>query len=165
MILLLAGLWLPRIGGAGLSSLALRLLVVALVVRFCIPVVGVTSRALYDAFLADRYERSTESLEVIRGKVRMPIVPPEGGEEGEAGLLDQLRRRYEGTREALNIQARLEALRETVEAGIDHITSLMIVFLLQTVVLPLLVLWGLVRLARALFRTSRFARVRGPAPA
>jgi hypothetical protein len=162
MVLLLAGLWIPRVGRPGLGSLGLRLLVAAVVVRFCIPVIGVTSQALYEAFLAERYQESTESLEVIRGKIRVPIVRPEDGGEEEQGLLDQLRSKYEGTREALNVQARLEALRDTVEAGIDHITSLMIVFLLQTVVIPLLVLWGLVRLAKALFRTSRPAMVRGP---
>jgi hypothetical protein len=166
MLLLLLGLWIPRTGGAGMGSLAVRLLAVAVVVRFCIPVVGVTSGALYDTFLAERYTRSTESLEVIRGKVRMPIVRP-GGEEGrDGGLLDELRRKYEGTREALNVQARLEALRDTVEEGIDHITSLMIVFLLQTIVLPLMVLWGLVKLAKALFRTpARPTGGREPAPA
>jgi hypothetical protein len=84
----------------------------------------------------------------------MPIAKPEEpGEKG--GLLDRLREKYQDTREVLNVQARLEALKETVEAGIDHITTLMIVFLLQTVVLPLLVLWGLVRLAGLLFRPGR----------
>lgn len=161
MVLLLLGLWIPRAGGAGMGSLALRLLAVAVVVRFCIPVVGVTSGALYETFLAERYTRSTENLEVIRGKVRRPIVRPGGEESRDAGLLDELRRKYEGTRDALNVQARLDALRETVEEGIDHITSLMIVFLLQTIVLPLLVLWGLVKLAKALFRTpARPAAVR-----
>ena len=166
MVLLILGLWVPRAGGAGPGSLAVRLLVVAVVVRFCIPVVGVTSRGLYDAFLAERYTRSTESLEVIRGKVRMPIVRP-GEEEGrDGGLLDQLKRKYEGTRETLNVQARLDALRDTVEEGVDHITSLMIVFLLQTIVLPLLVLWGLVRLAKTLFRTpARPAGARAPGTA
>jgi len=166
MLLLLLGLWIPRAGGAGMGSPAVRLLAVAVVVRFCIPVVGVTSGALYDTFLAERYTRSTENLEVIRGKVRMPIVRP-GGEEGrDGGLLDELRRKYEGTREALNVQARLEALRDTVEEGIDHITSLMIVFLLQTIVLPLVVLWGLVKLAKALFRLpARPTGGREPAPA
>ncbi|MCF8061738.1 MAG: hypothetical protein K9M82_04410 [Deltaproteobacteria bacterium] len=153
MVLLLAGLWIPRAGGAGLNSLAVRLLIVSVVVRFCIPVVGVTGQAIYNAFLADRYTESTENLEVIRGKVRRPIVQPEGEAVQNDGLLDQLRRKYEGTRETLNIQARLDALQDTVEAGIDHITSLMIVFLLQTIVLPLIVLWGLARLAGALFRT------------
>lgn len=166
MVLLILGLWVPRAGGAGPGSLAVRLLVVAVVVRFCIPVVGVTSRGLYDAFLAERYTRSTESLEVIRGKVRMPIARPDEEEGRDGGLLDQLKRKYEGTRETLNVQARLDALRDTVEEGIDHITSLMIVFLLQTIVLPLLVLWGLVRLAKTLFRTpSRPAGVRAPAAA
>ena len=130
MAVLLVGIWLPRAGGLGIRGLGLRLIVAAVVVRFCIPVVGVTSEALYDAFLSDTYTRSTRSLDVIRGKIRMPIVQPEdGAAENDAGLLERLRKRFQSTREVLGIQARLDALKETAEAGIDHITSLMIVFL------------------------------------
>ena len=163
MAVLLAGIWLPRAGNLDLRGLGLRLVAAAVVVRFCIPVVGVTSEALYGAFLADTYTRSTESLDVIRGKIRMPIVSPEDeAPEESAGLLERLRKRLQDTRETLNVEARLEALRETAEAGIDHITSLMTVFLLQTILLPLLVLWGLLRLAGALFRTGGGAVAHAP---
>jgi len=152
----LAGLWLPVYAGrVKLRVLGLRILAAAVVVRFCIPVVGVTSQALDTVFFADTYNRSTESLEVIRGKIRMPIEVPKPGEGDEdAGLLDSLRKRAQETKDILNVQARLDALKETVEAGVDHIMSLMTVFLLQTVVIPLLVLWGLIRLSGSLFRVG-----------
>ncbi len=153
MILLLAGLWLPLRSRTRIWSLGMRLLVAAVVVRLCIPIIGVTNRALDEAFLAERYDRSTQSLEAIRGKIRMPIVPPEAEEQPGDGLLGRLKKRYEDTREALAVQRRLEALKDTVEGGIEHITSLMVVFLLQTVVAPLLVLWGLIKLAGGLVRT------------
>jgi len=166
MVVLFAGIWLPRAGSLDLRGLGLRLVAAAIVVRFCIPVVGVTGEALYDAFLADTYNRSTESLDVIRGKIRMPIVSPEGAGEGEeAGLLDRLRKGLQETKETLNVEARLNALRETAEAGIDHITSLMVVFLLQTVVAPLLVLWGLIKLGGALVRAPGRAQQASPPPA
>lgn len=152
MALLLLGLWIPRQTGAVLKSLGMRLLIASVVVRLCIPIIGVTSQAMYDAFLAGKYERSTESLEVIRGRIVMPIVRPEEEDGDDGGLLDGLRKKYQDTRQVLNVQARLEAFKDTLEAGIDHITNLIIVFVLQSLVLPLLVLWGLVRLAGALFR-------------
>lgn len=156
MAALLAGLWLPlNAGRTRLWTLGFRILLVAVVVRFCIPIVGVTSQALYDAFFADTYNRSTESLEVIRGKVHMPIAVPNQGEEKEGGsLLESLRKRAQDTKDVLNVQARLEALKDTVEDGIDHIMSLITVFLLQTVVIPLLVLWGLIRLSGSLVRAG-----------
>ncbi len=167
MLVLLAGVWLPRRGGLNLRGLGLRLAAVAVVVRFGIPVAGITGEALYDAFLADTYEESSESLNVIRGKIRMPIVRPDhaGEDEGEAGLLDRLRKGLQDTRDGLNIQARLEALKETAEAGVSHITNLIIVFLLQTVLLPLLVLWGLVRLTGSLFRRTGMGAPIHPSPA
>ncbi|MFO7784901.1 MAG: hypothetical protein ACQET7_07585 [Thermodesulfobacteriota bacterium] len=152
MVLLLLGLWIPRQAGAVFKSLGIRLLIASVVVRLCIPIIGVTSQALYDVFLAGKYERSTESLDVIRGKIRMPIVQPEEGNGEDGGLMDELRKKYQNTRQVLNVQARLEALKETVEAGIDHIINLIIVFVLQTLVAPLLVLWGLVRVAGTLSR-------------
>lgn len=165
MLLLLTGLWVPWQGRNRLLSLGVRLLVAAVVVRLCIPIVGVTNQALDEAFLAERYARSTKSLEVIRGKIRMPIVRPDTEEEPGDGLLGRLKKRYEDTKEALAVQDRLEALKDTVEEGIDHITSLMVVFLLQTVVAPLLVLWGLIKLGGALVRAPGRARQASPPPA
>jgi hypothetical protein len=131
-------------------------------VRLCLPVIGVTCQLVYDAFLAGKYERSTESLEVIRGSIQTPIVPPEEGAGEEGGLMEGLRKKYQDTRQALNVQARLEALKDTVEAGIDHMVNLIIVFALKTVIVPLLVLWGLVRLAGGLMRPG-WIKATGPA--
>lgn len=154
MTLFLLGLWIPRQGGAVFKSLGLRLLIASIVVRLCIPVIGWTTQVLYDAFLAGKYVRSTESLEVIRGKIEIPMVQPEAGAGENGGLMDGLRKKYQDTRQVLNVQARLEALKDTVEAGIDHITNLIIVFVLQTLIVPLLVLWGLTRMAGSMFRAG-----------
>lgn len=151
MIAFLGGLWFRMAGRVDLKALGLRLLVISVVVRFCIPAVGVTSDLLYGSFLEKTYRESTESLEVIRGEIRMPI-QQEGTGESEQGVLERLKEKYRDTREIFNVEERLSALKNTVEEGVEHITDLIIVFLLQTVVIPLLVLWGLVKLTGVLIR-------------
>lgn len=155
MGVLLTGLWIPRAGSIHLKPLGLRILIAAVVVRFCLPVIGVTSDMVYGAFLDDTYRQSTESLDVIRGKIRMPIHKEARDGGSEQGLLDRLKDKYQDTKAVLNVPDRLEALKDTAEAGIEHITNLMIVFILQTIVIPLLVLWGLIRLAGMLMRGIR----------
>ncbi len=148
MAVILAGIWIPRAGGPGLRHAGMKLLAAALVVRFCFPLIGVGSWALYHAFLADEYSRSTESLQVIRGRIRAHAIGTGERSAGEEGLVERLREKYRDAKEALNIEARLEALKETVESGIERITDLMVVFVLQTVIIPLAVLWALLRLFR-----------------
>jgi hypothetical protein len=152
MVVLLAGIWFKREGNWNLRAMGFRILLASIVVRFCIPVIGVTSNALYDSFLDETYSRSTNSLDVIRGKIRMPITHPEQEGEPDQGLLGRLKEKYQDTKAVLNVPDRLEALKDTVEDGIDHITNLIIVFLLQTIIIPLLVLWGLLRLTGMFMR-------------
>jgi hypothetical protein len=95
---------------------------------------------------------------VIQGKIEIPMVQPEDGAGENSGLMDGLRKKYQDTREVLNVQARLEALKDTVEEGIDYITNLIIAFVLQTLIVPLLILWGLIRMAGIMSRADWLKR-------
>jgi hypothetical protein len=53
------------------------------------------------------------------------------------------------------VKARFDALQQAAEQATEHIITLIVVFLLQTVVIPLLLLSGLYGLARAAFTVRR----------
>ena len=51
MAIILIGIWIPRISNVSLMSLGYKLIIVAIVIRFCIPLIAVASDKVYDLFL------------------------------------------------------------------------------------------------------------------
>jgi hypothetical protein len=51
----------------------------------------------------------------------------------------------------MDVKLRYEQLKQTAEQAIEHIVRLMAIFLLQTLLLPVLLMWLLYGLARKAF--------------
>ena len=155
VIILLAGTWLPKFKNVNLKTMGYKLIVISIVVRFGIPVVAVSTGKVYDLFLKDRYEESTRSLEKIKGEIEESGLAEENMEQNEeAGFLDSLKDKYENLTNSMDIKTRLSALKDSVSNAVEYIINLIIVFVLQTILLPLLVLWALVRLTGFLFKSN-----------
>lgn len=81
-MLLLVLIWRPGWLSGRWRGIALRLAVLIVFVRFAVPVIVLANQAVYDAFLADRYQVSYTALEVTRDeaealqqaeKTRLPV--------------------------------------------------------------------------------------------
>jgi hypothetical protein len=135
--------------------LGCKLIVISIVIRFGIPVVAVSSGKIYDLFLRDKYEESTRSLEKIRGEIENSgLIQEDAMEKDEAGFLDNLKDKYQNLTGTMDIKSRLSALKDSVSNAVEYIINLIIVFVLQTILIPLLVLWALVKLTGYLFRNN-----------
>ena len=73
--------------------------------------------------------------------------PVEGQDNKEGGWLDGLKRKFAG----LDVPGKLNALRDSVDKATDHIIDLMVVFLLQTIIIPIVLLWALLKVAGGVF--------------
>jgi hypothetical protein len=76
-----------------------------------------------------------------------PASSVEGQSNNEGGWLDGFKQKLAG----LDVAGKLNALRRAVDKATDHIIDLMVVFLLQTIIIPLLLLWALSKVAGGLF--------------
>ena len=155
MIIVLIGTWLPKFQNVNLKTLGYKLIVISIVVRFGIPVVAVSSGKIYDLFLKDKYEESTRSLEKIKGEIEASGLAEDNIVQNEdAGFLDTLKDKYQNLTASMDIKNRLSALKDSVSNAVEYIINLIIVFVLQTIIIPLLVLWALVKLTGFLFRSN-----------
>ena len=78
-----------------------------------------------------------------------PATEPEGE---AAGLLARIRGWWSRD---VDIQDRFAALQQAAEEATKHIVTLIVIFLLQTLVIPLLLLWALFSFARSAFDPPR----------
>lgn len=146
-------LWRERPASARLRALLLRLALLVLYLRFAVPLTVLLSDAIYEGFLADRYGASQLALETTREQVEAlneaDTLPPA---TATPGLLDRLGQWYDRAASKLDVQARIALYKDRLARASEHIIDMIVVFMLQTVVLPLLFLWLGLALLRALTR-------------
>ncbi len=155
-------------GTAQAGSWLARVLVAMLVIRFAVPAMVAANQLVYALFLADTYQSAAGSVNSARdhfnaftleaeppAPARQPApdgdavgheVPLFGAAAGSGGFSQWMR----DNARLLNPVTALEEIGSATTGLIDHIISLMVVFLMQTVLLPVAFLWLLYRVFRAL---------------
>jgi uncharacterized membrane protein YhaH (DUF805 family) len=124
-----------------------RLLLVAVFVRFAMPVVAFASEQGYRLFMADEYAAAQATIEQSVGQFTS-LAPPthEPLRSGESWV-DRVRRWWSNAAEG---GQRLEQMKQAAERVVDQVIRLIVVFMMQTLVLPLLFLWLLLQGLRGL---------------
>ena len=127
-----------------------RLLAGVLLVRYAMPLVVLGSEAGFQVFLADRYKADQDRIELSTGRLTSLSTPEVAPKEGE-GLSDRFKRWLsQGADVVREVGRRFDELKQVAEEMVRNIVMLIVVFLLQTLVLPMLLLWSLLRLGHML---------------
>jgi hypothetical protein len=123
-----------------------RLVVAALLVRFAVPLVVLGSEAGFRLFLAGDYAAGQAAIESSGREIDARAAPP-AAPKGEEGIADRLKGWWS---RAPDVGQKIDELKAVAGRAVEHVVRLIVVFLLQTLVVPLLLLWALVRLGRGL---------------
>jgi len=151
----IVALWAPR--AAFLSAaVARRWLLIISIVRFAVPALMITSSLVFDTFLADEHAAATVALESTGEQIEefnAETAPPVAE---DPSMIDQLGTFIGDSLRALNARERLERLRVQVSDAAEHVIDLIVIFVFQTIVLPLAFLWFLAELAKSVIaRTAK----------
>lgn len=134
-----------------------RALLVLLMLRFAVPVVVLGSEAGFQLFLADRYQAGQGSIELSTdqfARLKAPIAAP-SAPSAEAGIGERLQSWWSNAAQSVDISQRVDGMKQAAEGMVEQLVMLMVVFLLQTLVLPLVLLWVLLQLSRALLLSAK----------
>ncbi|MFT5644710.1 MAG: hypothetical protein ACI83P_002269 [Janthinobacterium sp.] len=122
-----------------------KLLIVLLMLRFAIPVVVLGSSALSQKFLAADYAASQLAVDRIAGQVALLE------EQGAAAPAGWFGRIAANVPTLADVNARFSTIGQSVERATEHMVTLMVIFVLETLLIPLLLLWVLFGVIRTLF--------------
>ena len=125
-----------------------RVLFLLLLVRFAVPLVTLGSDMLFERFLNADYEASQNAIAVNTGRLAT-LSPPAGDTNADTGIGERIKRWWSQNVDAVG--ARLEKLKQVASQVAEHIVKLIVVFLMQTLVMPLLLFWALYRAGKAVF--------------
>ena len=158
--------------GTAAPSYVGKVLAVLLLVRFAIPAVSIASEAIYRTFMAEDYKANQQAITLSMDRIgqeapaqpdqvaparkkedcRMlpdwlcrkldggPSVEQKVEPKGDAGVLDRMKGAL-----PVDVPGRIGKLGEVAESMTEHVVMLMVVFLLQTLVIPLTLGWALLR--------------------
>jgi hypothetical protein len=147
MVLMAISPWKRFWMGWNLKSSATRLVLVALTVRLFIPALAVVSEAVYDRFLDRHYQEATQTVTAMSHELQnvVPAVPPKDQLESES-TLQTFRQWIAETRNLIDIRATFERLGDKIEHFTEDTIRLMVVFIFQTILIPLVLFWLFTRI-------------------
>lgn len=123
-----------------------KVLVVLLMARFAVPVVVIGTDAIWQKFLAADYVATQTAIDSASGQAQR-LGPPAVAATESTSFLDKARQWMSGV---TDVKARFEDIKLAAERAVEQIIRLMVIFLLQTLILPVLLLWGLYAFVRGL---------------
>ncbi len=151
----LATLWLPHKFNPRTRRVALALSGILLLFRFLVPLAAIANEAVFDLFLAPGYEAATQSLvETKRGlddeekgnEVTDEQTPPK--KSFSRSLSD-----FVGSLKGkADVSDKIEELKTTANQTPERIIDLIVYFLIQTLILPILFAWVGYSIAKGLVR-------------
>jgi hypothetical protein len=144
---LIAAAWaVLRLLGKTAPRWLARLFLVLLVTRFAMPVSLMATNAVFERFMVSDYQASQEALEIMRAEAGKLGA---GDVEERQGFWEKLK----GTTvDAFSeVRAKLENLKQAAENAVDRIIKLMVIFVLETIVLPIFFIWALFSVGRNVF--------------
>ncbi|MDH3588789.1 MAG: hypothetical protein OEQ74_05240 [Gammaproteobacteria bacterium] len=129
----------------------LRAVLIAIAVRFAVPLIVIGTGLVFDTFLAAQHAAATQALEATSDDISemsqetMPPVP-----EAEQSLVDRIGSLLDDSLDRINVADKLERFRVRVSNASEHIINLIVIFALQTIIIPIVFLWLLVQGLKAL---------------
>ena len=132
----------------------LRTSILLVILRFAVPLTGLVNESIYHVFLENEYITSTESLESTAEQI---------GELNENEQFNQpdVRKKsvwesakdfYNSTSEMLDISKRIEKYKQAATETTHHVVNLIIVFIFQTIIIPLGFIFIIYKLLKYIIR-------------
>lgn len=124
-----------------------RLLVILLMLRFAVPVVTLGSDLLWQKFLAADYATSQQLIDSATGQAGQ-LNPTAAATPDKRGLAESMK---DWLARNGDVGKQVENLKHAAEQATEHIIRLIVIFVLHTLVMPLLLLWALYAFTRQVF--------------
>jgi hypothetical protein len=132
-------LWWP--GKPAAASGAMRVLAIALLVRFLFTIVSLTVGFVDAWVLETRQDAAIVELTAARDDIHAMQNDPVPAVPVDSSLVERFSALLDDGRQMLDLQAQLDTLEIRVESAIGHILELAVLFLVQTLLVPIGAFW------------------------
>lgn len=157
LLLMVIFVWNGKKASIGMKNILYRLTIFLIILRFFIPVMAISSEAVYTAFLEQEYTESKLHLE--QSNEMISILSEENKDVSEevkdTPWYESLSNSFNAAIDSFDVDKRVEQLKVEADNLTNHLINLIVVFTMQTIFLPLVFIWLSLKLIQANF-TFRF---------
>jgi len=143
-------LWWKRLDSDKPRSLAVHLLLIAIFVRFAVPLLVIGTNSVFETFLVADQVAATEALESTRDQIEQLNEESRPPMLEDQSFVDRLSSMLDESLSSVNPREQLDRLRERVADSVEQIIDLIVIFIFQTIILPLAFLWLIIQLFKSL---------------
>ena len=137
-------LWFSRRVPPNVRSPIYRLAVIFLIIRLSVPAMAVATESFYEYFLAPQYEESSQQLLTTTDQLKDIQSQTEAAKissDEEKSFIQSAKDLYRSATSAFDMERHLEEFKAAAESISEHAIKLIVVFVFQTIILPLGSLW------------------------
>jgi len=146
-------LWRENLVSSETRNAVSRLVLIVLFIRFSIPMAAIGTEYLTHYFLDEEYQQSTANLEKTRD--RLGDLNEEAKNEAkpsrsDASILEKAEHMLASATAAMDINKRIEQYKEAATEASKYTVNLIVVFVIQTILFPLLFLTVIYKILKGL---------------
>lgn len=148
VLLALGVLWFARQASVNMpvniKGAIYRIAIISLIIRLSVPTMAIATEKFYTVFLAPQYEESsqqllstTDQLQDIQSQTDPAVPAP----TEDKSFLESAKELYRSAASTFDMQQHLEDFKAAAENISEHAIKLIVVFVFQTIILPLGSVW------------------------
>lgn len=148
IVFLMITLWSPAANRW--NKTALRIVLVSVALRFALPLMVIGTNLVFDTFLEQQHAAATRALEATSAEISEiseQTRPPQTTED--QSWRDKIGTFLDDSLDRVNVTEKLEQLRDRLSNASEHIVNLIVIFVLQTIIIPILFLYLLVNILKS----------------
>jgi len=131
-----------------------RILLALIVIRFAVPIAVLGSDVVFERFLKDKHDVARAAVADVQKGVEN-FSPAEPQSKADEGLIDRLKAWLHLADLKKYVEGYADRLSTATKDKVSHFINLIVVFVVQTMVMPLLILWGIIKICKSCLGLGR----------
>jgi len=134
------------------QNLLSKSIILIVFIRFSVPLIAVLNEGLYLAYLQPQYDEAQLQLENASVQINTinSSTREKATQETGDGLLSQVEQWLDKTKQSLDVEAQMNSLKQAAADVSQQVINMIVVFVVQTIIFPLIFLWLFIRGAKLL---------------
>ncbi|MDP6436208.1 MAG: hypothetical protein QF790_02905 [Gammaproteobacteria bacterium] len=150
--LVLVTTWAPLHWLQNWSKLARQILLFVIFIRFAIPLLLIGTSLVFDNYLEAEQAAAVSALEGVQLQIEEMNEEPPTVPSPDESLVDRFSKMLDEAAEAMNVSDRIDQLQTQVSKASEHIINLIVIFVLQTILLPVAFVWLFIEILKSAAR-------------
>jgi len=156
IVLTLALLWLKKLQNRLVLVFSLRIFFFLFLLRFSAVVFIFLAQFFYTSTLAKDYEEASQVIEKTKSELQEIQTQNKAivYNQKEESFFTKLNKQYNGLTQSFNISKQLTALQASLSEASEKIITIITIFVVQSILLPLLYFWFILSSFRLIFKSE-----------